>query len=93
MAIEVLEGKYGSGDTRKKNLGNNYTEVQTLVDKELKQLSIQDAIIDLLAQEVLTGYWGSGDARKNNLKNAGYDYSKVQARVNILVEEQKPKNG
>ena len=93
LAIEVLEGKYGSGDTRKKNLGNDYTEVQTLVDKELKQMSIQDAIIDLLAQEVLTGYWGSGDARKNNLKNAEYDYSKVQARVNILVEEQKPKNG
>lgn len=93
LAIETLEGKYGSGNTRKKNLGNRYNEVQTLIDKELKIFSVTNAIIDLLAQEVLTGYWGSGDARKNNLKAAGYDYSKVQARVNILVEEQKPKNG
>lgn len=93
LAIEVLEGKYGSGDTRKNNLGSRYTEVQTLIDKELKTMSVVDAIIDLLAQEVLTGYWGSGDTRKNNLTKAGYDYSKVQARVNKLVENSKPKEG
>lgn len=93
LAIEVLEGKYGSGETRKNNLGSRYAEVQTLIDKELKTMSVADAIIDLLAQEVLTGYWGSGDNRKNNLTKAGYDYSKVQARVNKLVEDSKPKEG
>jgi len=56
LAIEVLEGKYGSGETRKNNLGSRYAEVQTLIDKELKTMSVTDAIIDLLAQEVLTGY-------------------------------------
>lgn len=93
LAIEVLEGKYGSGDTRKNNLGSRYAEVQTLIDKELKTMSVADAIIDLLAQEVLTGYWGSGDTRKNNLTKAGYDYSKVQARVNQLAENSNQKDG
>ena len=93
LAIEVLEGKYGSSETRKNNLGSRYNEVQTLIDKELKTMNVADALIDLLAQEVLTGYWGSGDVRKTNLIKAGYDYSKIQARVNKLVEDSKPKEG
>ncbi len=38
-----------------------------------------------LAQEVLDGKWGNGDERKQKLEKAGYDYSKVQAKVNELV--------
>ena len=41
--------------------------------------------IDELAHEVIEGKWGNGQDRKNRLTKAGYDYSKVQARVNELV--------
>lgn len=41
--------------------------------------------VDAIAREVLAGKWGNGDDRKNRLKAAGYDYDKVQARVNKLV--------
>ena len=41
--------------------------------------------MDAIAREVLAGKWGNGDSRKNRLKAAGYDYDKVQARVNKLV--------
>lgn len=41
--------------------------------------------IDEVAKEVIAGKWGSGDARKSALKNAGYDYSEVQNKVNALL--------
>lgn len=41
--------------------------------------------VDAIAREVLAGKWGNGNDRKNRLKAAGYDYDKVQARVNKLV--------
>lgn len=42
--------------------------------------------VDAIAREVLAGKWGNGDSRKSRLKAAGYDYDKVQARVNKLVK-------
>jgi N-acetylmuramoyl-L-alanine amidase CwlA len=41
--------------------------------------------IDTIAKEVIAGKWGNGDARKKALAKAGYDYAKVQARVNELT--------
>ena len=41
--------------------------------------------VDELAKEVLEGKWGNGSDRKTALTNAGYDYAKVQAKVNELL--------
>lgn len=41
--------------------------------------------IEALAKEVIAGKWGAGDIRKQTLTAAGYDYKKVQARVNELM--------
>ena len=41
--------------------------------------------VDAIAKEVLADKWGKGDSRKSRLKAAGYDYDKIQARVNKLV--------
>ena len=41
--------------------------------------------IDEIAKEVIEGKWGNGADRKKRLTNAGYDYAKVQARVNELL--------
>ena len=41
--------------------------------------------IEELAQEVIDGKWGNGTARKNALTSAGYNYSKVQKRVNEIL--------
>lgn len=41
--------------------------------------------IEQLAKEVLYGKWGNGVDRKNRLTAAGYDYYKVQQRVNEMV--------
>lgn len=42
--------------------------------------------IDEIAKEVIEGKWGNGETRKRKLTEAGYDYAKVQARVNELMK-------
>ena len=44
--------------------------------------------VDEIAKEVIQGKWSAGDERKQKLTAAGYDYSKVQARVNELMKNQ-----
>lgn len=41
--------------------------------------------IDEIAKEVIDGKWGNGADRKKRLTAAGYDYAKVQAKVNELL--------
>ena len=41
--------------------------------------------VDELAQQVLDRKWGNGTERKKRLEAAGYDYEKVQKKVNELV--------
>lgn len=46
--------------------------------------------IDEVAKEVIRGEWGNGDERYNRLTNAGYNYNEVQAKVNELLNSNKP---
>lgn len=43
--------------------------------------------IEELAKEVIDGKWGNGEDRKTSLINAGYDYDKVQAKVNEIMKQ------
>lgn len=42
--------------------------------------------ITKIANEVIAGKWGNGDERKRRLTEAGYDFDKVQAKVNELLK-------
>lgn len=46
--------------------------------------------IDEIAKEVIAGKWGNGNARKTALKNAGYDPTEVQQKVNELMHAETP---
>ena len=48
--------------------------------------------IEVIAKEVIAGKWGNGDDRKSRLKKAGYDYNKVQAKVNAVVKASQKKS-
>lgn len=39
-----------------------------------------------IAREVIAGKWGNGAERKRRLEAAGYNYSRVQAKVNALLK-------
>jgi N-acetylmuramoyl-L-alanine amidase len=94
LAEEVIAGKHGTGDARKKSLGSQYDAVQAIINKTFgekpKVTSKPKAkTVDQLAQEVIDGKHGSGDARKKSL---GAQYNAVQKRVNeLLGVKSKPK--
>lgn len=68
LVKEVLKGKYGTGDERKKKLGRRYDEVQRRVNEVLR-----------LARKAVNGDFGNGAARKKKL---GKDYNIVQWVIN-----------
>jgi len=89
IAKEVIAGKWGNGDDRKKRLtaaGYNYSAVQKRVNELCKQPASSKKSVDAIAKEVIAGKWGNGAERKKKLTAAGYDYSAVQKRVNALLK-------
>jgi N-acetylmuramoyl-L-alanine amidase len=91
LAQEVIDGKHGNGDERKKSLGDRYSEVQKRVNELLagkKDAPKSKAkSIDQLAREVIDGKHGNGHERRKSL---GSNYDAVQKRVNeIVLSEQK----
>ena len=68
LVKEVLKGKYGTGEERKKKLGKRYEEVQRRVNEVLR-----------LARKAVNGDFGNGAVRKKKL---GKDYEIVQWVIN-----------
>lgn len=83
LADEVIAGKHGTGDARKRSLGDRYAEVQAEVNRRLSAGGSAPApaakSVATLAQEVLDGKHGNGDDRRRSL---GAQYDAVQAEVN-----------
>ena len=46
--------------------------------------------VETVASEVIQGLWGNGEERKEKLKLYGYDPVIIQAKVNEILEPQKP---
>ena len=85
LSKEVIDGKWGDGEDRKKRLeeaGYDYNAVQDRVN-EMVVLNNKD--VTEIAKEVINGEWGNGEDRKNRLEQAGYNYDTVQAKVNQLL--------
>lgn len=47
-----------------------------------------DKSVDEIANEVIAGKWGNGEQRAANIRAAGYSYTKVQNRVNEILNSQ-----
>lgn len=86
MADEVIQGKWGNGDERKKKLeaaGYDYNAIQKIVNEKVAPKPKKSN--EELAKEVINGLWGNGDERKKKLTAAGYDYNAVQKIVNEKI--------
>lgn len=81
MARDVLLGKYGNGDERKRKLGSNYNAVQDEVNRIIEKRRN----IEIVAKEVIQGLWGNGRTRADLLKANGYSYEEVQDEVNNIL--------
>ncbi|WP_235810848.1 hypothetical protein [Tractidigestivibacter scatoligenes] len=85
LAREVIAGKYGNGDDRRRALGANYGRVQARVNEILgagARPHSQVVDVDALARAVIRGEFGNGEERKRRL---GANYAAVQRRVNELL--------
>ena len=85
LAEEVIDGKWGDGEARKKKLeaaGYDYNAVQNRVNEMLAKPKKSVAEV---AKDVIAGKYGNGDNRKKKLEAEGYDYDEVQAKVNQLL--------
>lgn len=76
LAYQVMKGVYGSGQTRKKLLGDRYNEVQSFINH------ISRASTKTLVNETLKGVYGVGVVRKTVL---GKKYNAVQDQINAGV--------
>ena len=85
IAKEVIDGKWGNGETRKKKLESAGYDYETVQAKVNELLYGNKKTVKELAQEVLDGKWGNGAERKNKLTEAGYDYDAVQDEVNKML--------
>ena len=89
IAQEVIDGKWGTGDERRKKLqkaGYDPDEVQKDVNAILKAKTPKKKSNTTIAKEVIEGKWGTGETRKRKLTQAGYDYNEIQKLVNKLVK-------
>lgn len=100
IAKEVIQGKWGNGSARKEQLtkaGYDYATIQKRVNELLGSTKTSTSAtpklksIDTVAKEVIKGLWGNGSARKQKLTKAGYDYAKVQKRVNEMLRQRAEK--
>ena len=80
-AYDVLAGKYGEGEERRRKLiaaGYNYSEVQKLVNALFNGYGP-------VASDVINGRYGGSEVRRDNLIRAGSDPDMVQDLVNNLI--------
>ena len=87
VAKEVLQGKWGNGEDRKKrlqNAGYDYDAVQNAVNQLCGGSSVD---IDAVARRVIRGDFGNGQARHNKLVQmyGTATANKIQNRVNQLL--------
>ena len=85
--IHVIEGNYGDMVKRRKiNVGGRY--IRGFVTPKYEQITVKDALKpdDDVVKEILSGEWGNGEQRKKALINCGYDYERIQKRVNEVIK-------
>ena len=95
--ITVIEGNYSDMVKRRVIKRNGryirgyvtplYSKIATKkapAKKEEKPAEKKKTVLQV-AREVIDGKWGNGDDRRKKLSAAGYDYNKVQKKVNELL--------
>lgn len=88
LADEVIAGKHGTGDARKKSLGSKYAAVQAEVNRRLTgkapaKPKPAGKSVAQMATEVIDGKHGNGHAkRQKSLGVSAATYAKVRAEVN-----------
>ena len=95
IAKEVINKMWGNGEERKNRLqqaGYNYKDIQAEVNKWCDYYIKKNQQSNLkpyseIAREVYRGNWGNGKERIKRLQKAGYNYEKVQEKVEEIIRQ------
>lgn len=85
IANEVIDGKWGNSEERKRKLeeaGYDYDEIQNIVNNKVSGATPSASSNTKIVNEVIDGKWGNDEERKRKLEEAGYDYQEIQSEVN-----------
>lgn len=86
--IHIIEGNMGEGRCGRRKLRIDGKYIRGFVTPDYDRIKIKKSNEDI-AKEVIAGKWENGAERKKRLTAAGYDYNKVQAKVNELMKGSK----
>lgn len=82
----IVEGNYQNAVKRRVlAVGGRYIRGYICPNFAAKATTDDDDL-DVVAKEVIRGKWGNNPERKQKLTAAGYDYKKVQTRVNEIID-------
>lgn len=86
----VVEGNY-SNQVKKRTISINGKYIRGFIAPKYTDNAVKPAAVSgnkdvtTVAREVIAGAWETGDTRKTKLTAAGYDYAKVQTKVNEIL--------
>lgn len=87
----IIEGNY-SNSVKKRTISINGKYIRGFITPKYVDNSWPYAVIagvnkdiNVVAREVIAGQWGSGSKRKEALERAGFNYAKVQKKVNEIL--------
>lgn len=83
--VAVLKGYERPASTGKAVQDKRYGYASRIYNRHEGGIIAVDLV--KIAKEVIAGKWGNGAERKKRLEKAGYDYSKVQKLVNMLMKK------
>lgn len=83
--VAVLKGYERPASTGKAVQDKRYGYASRIYNRHAGSIINVDLV--KIAKEVIAGKWGNGAKRKERLEKAGYDYSKVQKLVNMLIKK------
>lgn len=81
LVVEVVEEKIDTA-------AQTEAVIETVETVATEPIFYTEEDYEIVAQEVWSGKWGSGSDRKSRLESAGYDYEKVQEKVNEMKPAQ-----
>lgn len=90
----VIEGNY-KDSVKKRTISINGRYIRGFITPDYSWNSVEtvkpskNAKIETVAREVIAGLYGSGADRKRLLEKNGYDYAKVQEKVNEILNGNK----
>ena len=77
----------GSGRCGRRKLRIDGRYIRGFITPDYDRIRVNKKSNEDIAKEVIAGKWGNGRERKERLTAAGYDYNKIQAIVNELLEK------